>query len=152
PLYRIWVKDNPDKAALHGISEDIWFIPTVVLVKDADITVEEDDFDKELVIHFTDDDNVVNDYGFYPVSELLLRLENEYAIYEQELYHMQDKVIEVPFWDDEVYYEGIEGEEIFKYHKILKTPFDWSKYSRPNWWGDPGFEAFLLAKVEEYES
>src|SRR5690606_29493559 len=80
-----------------------------------------------------------NSYDTYDIDGLMLNLDIEYDLYQQHGYNTGDQSTKVYYWDSERYYEGSSQEKWAEWHTILKTPFDWTPYTRENWWNDPAF-------------
>jgi hypothetical protein len=69
-----------------------------------------------------------------------MHLEEEYKFYKK---HNLSTIgnngkydSELTFFDDEEFYEGDQSDALKKV-KILKTPFDWTGFDQPFWWGEP---------------
>jgi len=119
--------------------------PVVLLVKD--VSIIEDDYEKEVKIHST-----INTSDYYDISDLMLYLEDEYSTYKKLNYDIQGQVVEIPFWDPEPLYDGGIEEESFNWHSILQTPFNWSPYTKENWWEDPAFRKIYTERhIEQRE-
>ena len=71
-------------------------------------------------------------------SSLMFALTTEYHYYEYYNYNTANKEIEVIFCDRDEWDEPDNEEP--STNKILETPFDWSEYAEPYWWGEPGDE------------
>lgn len=115
-----------------GVTNPSLFRVEVILIKEKSIQIGDDE-DLEIPIHY-----YVSPLDREDVPSLILNLDQEYGLYKRYDYDTADQVIEVPFWDVEIYDYEHDG-EWFAYHSILKTPFDWSPYAKENWWGDPDF-------------
>lgn len=128
----LWNQNNSE------LSEEVTH-PAVVLIKNESLLENEDD-SKELIIQefFIDIDPV----DPYRICELMSCLVEESSLYSKYEYDTGEELINVPFWDVEVYDEGVEGEMLLAVHEILRTDFDWSKYSQANWWNDPDFDDY----------
>lgn len=133
-----WYSENPEMMfrADHG--------PAVILIKDSSLLNNKDDSAEIVIQEYSLNTENVDPYS---VSELMMHLEEERALYVQHGYDTCDEEIIVSFWDAEMYYEGGEGELIFEDRQVLKTGFDWDKYSHPNWWNDPDFDDTVETKA-----
>lgn len=137
-----WYSENPEILfrADHG--------PAVVLVKDRSLLKSEDDSAELIIQEYNLNRENVEPYS---ISELMMHLEEEQALYVEHGYDIGEEKITVSFWDAEIFYEGGEGELIVDDHQVLRTDFDWDKFSHPNWWNDPDFDDILegmaLARV-----
>lgn len=74
---------------------------------------------------------------------LMYGLQKEYEYYTFYNYKTADKAAEVVYCDSEEWGEGYlgDGQWLEGYfepntNKILETPFDWTGYSEPYWWGE----------------
>lgn len=114
--------------------------PAILLIKDQSLLEEEYD-SKELIIqeYFFDIDSI----DPYKICELMMHLDEESKLYSKYGYDTDEELVNTRFWDAEVYYEGSEGEMIMENHEILRTDFDWTRYSLPNWWNDPGYDDYI---------
>lgn len=80
-------------------------------------------------------------------NSLITELEREFEYFKFNNYDTQDKEIEIVFCNSEEWAEGYlgNGQWLESYgepntHKILETPFDWTGYDKPYWWGEPNNE------------
>lgn len=137
-----WYSENPGMMprADHG--------PAVILVKGSSLIKSEDDSTELIIQEYSLNRENVDPYS---ISELMMHLEEERALYVEHGYDTGGEEITVSFWDAEIFYEGGEGELMVHDHQVLKTGFDWDKYSHPNWWNDPDFddnlEGIALSRV-----
>lgn len=74
-------------------------------------------------------------------------LQHEFDLYRSYNYDTDNQEQLVLFCDSNEWSEGYQGEGkwLDSYHEpdireILKTPFDWSDYEQPYWWGEPNDE------------
>lgn len=63
-------------------------------------------------------------------------LEQEFELYEHFKYDTKDKSKEVVYCSRDEWEEGYREDEPATY-KILETPFDWTGFDKPYWWGEP---------------
>ncbi len=80
-------------------------------------------------------------------DSLISELEREYEYYQFNNYETQNKKIEVVFCNSNEWVEGYlgNGQWLESYgepnsYKILETPFDWTGFDKPYWWGEPDDE------------
>lgn len=67
-------------------------------------------------------------------------LEQEYKLYEHFNYYTKGKATEVIYCSRDEWEEGYRDDEPSTY-KILETPFDWTGFDKPYWWGEPEEES-----------
>lgn len=80
-------------------------------------------------------------------DSLISELEREFGYYQFNKYETQNKIIEIVFCNSEEWAEGYlgNGQWLDGYgepnsFKILETPFDWTGFDKPYWWGEPNEE------------
>ena len=67
-------------------------------------------------------------------------LKQEYELYQHFNYETKTKEKEVIYCSRDEWEEGYRENEPATY-KILETPFDWTGFDKPNWWGEPDVES-----------
>lgn len=78
--------------------------------------------------------------GWHDTDSLIHDLDREFELYEHYNYDTKGKRIEVVYCDSAEWEEGYREGEPFTY-EILETPFDWTGYDKPYWWGEPTEES-----------
>lgn len=86
--------------------------------------------ENELIIHWINEDNPGK-----PFPAPIHFLEEEYAFYIDNNYDTKGSETTIKYLDFDEYNEGY-LETALGTHTILKTPFDWTGYDKPYWWGD----------------
>lgn len=92
---------------------------------------------KELFIHGIGNISFLRNDPDY----LIFDLEEEYEYYNFNNYDTNNQVVEVVYCSKDEWIEGYREDEPAVYH-ILKTPFDWTGFDKPYWWGEPQGEEF----------
>lgn len=87
------------------------------------------------------------DYHSINLNFLIYGLEQELELYNKNEYDTLDLKTEILFCDQDEWEEGYLGNDEWEdsYEEphltyILKTPFDWTGYDKPYWWGEPNKE------------
>ena len=70
-----------------------------------------------------------------PESLILYYLTEELAYYEHFGYPTNNQIINVTFFSREEWRDGY-GDEQPDNHRIIETPFNWTGYDKPFWWGE----------------
>lgn len=110
--------------------------PAIYLVRDKVLLNNYEDVEElEWVIHQT----ITPQNDTYEVDEMMWNLGKEFEIYKKFNYETRGKETKVYYWSSEPYYENCDDQPWAEWYSIIKTPFNWSPYSKPNWWEDPEF-------------
>jgi hypothetical protein len=71
---------------------------------------------------------------------IIMDLSEEFKLYQHYNYNTKNKEIEIVYCSRDEWEEGFREDEPYTY-KIIETPFDWSGYDKPYWWGEPKEES-----------
>lgn len=88
--------------------------------------------DDELLIHGIRDLS----RGFNDTDDVIIDLNKEHNLYKQFGYETKNKQREIIYCSQDEWEDGYREDEPFTY-TILETPFDWTGYDKPYWWGEP---------------
>ena len=87
---------------------------------------------------------------WYGHSDSMYGLENEYELYRLYNYDTKNKEREIVYCDADEWREGYLGNEKWldgyrepNSYKILETPFDWTGFDEPYWWGEARAEEIV---------
>jgi len=71
---------------------------------------------------------------------LINDLNKEFELYAYYNYDTKGKMKQIVYCNSDEWMEGCIEDEPFTY-EILETPFDWTGYDKPYWWGEPEEES-----------
>src|SRR5690606_6826266 len=143
-----WEIENPEKS--HKLTNNPYQAEVTLVIDAEELMRERQLLGNEIKIHFKIFENSPHE-----VSELMSNLDEESQIYHKYGLDTQNEEIEVPFWDYEAYHTYTHERHLWKEeffspeeewaekHTILKTPFDWTPYSKENWWNDFDYSVHL---------
>ena len=118
----------------------------MVIDKPIDEEVFPDEEGEKILIH-----GIGNSLEFRddPV-DLIYGLEKELDYYNHFGYYTDNKVHKISFCNRDEWEEGFTEDEPADYI-ILETPFDFTGYDKPYWWGEPGEKDDRLIHNKTYE-
>ncbi len=106
----------------------------------------------ELLLH-----GIGNLIGFsYNTDYVIMDLAEECELYEHNNHETKGKTRKIIYCNRDEWGEGylgngewLEGYEEPNEYKILETPFDWTGYDKPYWWGEPEEEEEGKQEVQQ---